>query len=307
MPLADSLLPPTRDPAEPDIMDLCSDDFARFEEYGPVYEGAGRLAAFYMPAAAWKADYVVEDDQLKINLARYRCEAAVDSDRWILEETFGTASTFLPSGSHFRGRCDPHALGDNVIMRLPRGRFDQAAEVAGLLPHAGAYAWGVASERLAQIGAALRTAMLQGARDGYDPLRIETLIEDTVSAFVDALAMRFGRTRRKGGLTTLQLRRVIQRIEANTSIPVSLDELAAHAGLSQHHFARQFRETTLQSPYAFVLEHRLSKAIGLLRYTGVRLAEIALSCGFADQAHFTKQFKKRIGVTPHHYRRVVSI
>ncbi|MEL6479060.1 MAG: AraC family transcriptional regulator [Pseudomonadota bacterium] len=298
---------PSRPTADPAIMSLNTDNIARFDRYGPVYQGVGQIGAFYMPAAPWQADYVLEGDQLQINLSRYRCEAAVDSDRWGLEETFGTASTFLPAGSHFRGRCDPDALGDNVIMSLPTGRFDQAAEAAGLPRGIGSYAWGVASDRLSEIGTAVRTEMLEGARDGFEPLGIECLIEDALSAFVEAVAEQQGAARRKGGLTKAQLRRVIQRIEDSLSDPVSLEDLAAEAGLSQHHFARQFRETTRQSPYAFVLDHRLSKAIWMLKETDAKLAEIAFRCGFADQAHFTKHFKKRIGVAPKQYRRLISL
>ena len=293
--------------APPAPMVLDTDELQRFDRYGPVYDGAGDRSVFYMPAAPWEADFVVQDDQLQINLGRYRCDAAVDSDRWIGEETFGTASTFMPAGSHFRGRADPSALGDHVLMRLPLGSFERAGDAAGLPPGSGRYSWGVSAAGLTSVGSRIRSVMLEGARSGYDGLQIECLVEDALSIFVDALVEKEGGHRQAGGLTVLQLRRVSQLVEDRISEQTSLDDMAAAAGLSRHHFARQFRETTHESPYAFVLERRLSRAMELMTTTGRGLAEIAFACGFADQAHFTKQFKKRVGVTPAQYRRVTCI
>ena len=288
-------------------MYLDTDDLPQLDRYGPVYFGAKGRSVFYMPAGPWEADFVVHDDQLQINLGRYRCEAAVDSDRWFSEETFGTASTFMPAGSHFRGRADPTALGDHVLMRLPSGSFDRAGDAAGLPKEAGLYSWGLASERLTGIGSQLRTAMLDGARSSYDGLQIECLVEDALSAFFDALMDNAGRKRQAGGLTVTPLRRVSQLVDSDLSVPATLDDLAREAGLSRHHFARQFRETTHESPYAFVLSRRLAKGMELIASTKDALAKIAFQCGFADQAHFTKQFKKRIGVTPAQYRRLTCV
>ena len=78
---------------------------------------------------------------------------------------------------------------------------------------------------------------------------------------------------------------------------LTLEEMAAAAGVSRFHFIRIFRLAVGVTPYAFVVEMRLRMARRLLR-RGQRLAEVAIACGFADQSHLTKTMRRRYGSTP---------
>jgi AraC family transcriptional regulator len=83
---------------------------------------------------------------------------------------------------------------------------------------------------------------------------------------------------------------------------ISLDDLAGTVGLSRYHFARRFRQSTSTTPYEFILQQRVERAKTLLHRTNPPLHDIACICGFADQSHMTREFRKRVGVTPGRYR-----
>ena len=77
----------------------------------------------------------------------------------------------------------------------------------------------------------------------------------------------------------------------------SLDELAAMANLSPWYFLRQFRLRYGMPPHAWLIQARLRKARQLLQ-NGDRPADVSLQCGFTDQSHFTRHFKRAMGVSP---------
>ena len=73
---------------------------------------------------------------------------------------------------------------------------------------------------------------------------------------------------------------------------------AQEAGLSPTHFARAFKETMGRAPHQYLLALRLERARRLLETTRATLSDIAQRTGFADQAHFTRLFKRVFGTTP---------
>ena len=83
---------------------------------------------------------------------------------------------------------------------------------------------------------------------------------------------------------------------------ISLNDLAAAVALSRFHFARMFRQSVGTSPHEYVLQQRLERARTMLSRTNASLLEIAGCCGFADQSHMNRVFRKRVGQTPGQYR-----
>jgi AraC-like DNA-binding protein len=83
---------------------------------------------------------------------------------------------------------------------------------------------------------------------------------------------------------------------------VTLAELAAAAGLSRFELVRRFREQNAVTPHAFQTNLRVEQARRLLA-AGVPPAEVAADCGFADQPHLNRVFKRAVGVTPGRYAR----
>lgn len=99
-------------------------------------------------------------------------------------------------------------------------------------------------------------------------------------------------------LTPWQRRRVLDHVESHLEGGLSADSMARSAGLSVSHFTRAFRATFGATPYAYVLQERMERAKRLLRQGVDSFSQVALACGFSDQAHFCKLFKRMNGVTP---------
>ncbi|MEU5098401.1 AraC family transcriptional regulator [Streptomyces sp. NPDC020996] len=87
--------------------------------------------------------------------------------------------------------------------------------------------------------------------------------------------------------------------------PPSLADLAGDLGLSRYQLLRAFRTAMGLPPYAWLAQHRVHRARGLLD-AGLRPAEAAGLVGFADQAHLTRWFRRVLGVTPAAYRNSVQ-
>jgi AraC family transcriptional regulator len=107
----------------------------------------------------------------------------------------------------------------------------------------------------------------------------------------------------KGVLAPWQIRKVTAHIEANLGRSLRSGELAALVRLSPAHFSRTFRNTFGCSPLEYVTQRRMERAQGLMLSTDVPLAQIALDCGLADQAHFSRLFRKVVGECPRAWRR----
>ncbi|MEL1219497.1 AraC family transcriptional regulator [Aeromonas hydrophila] len=97
------------------------------------------------------------------------------------------------------------------------------------------------------------------------------------------------------------LQRAAELMQDDCSSPLTLAQLSAVAGLTPSHFVRSFSRHYGMTPHAYLLDQRIRHARTLLR-RGEPLAEVALASGFADQAHFQRQFKRRVAATPGHYR-----
>jgi len=102
-----------------------------------------------------------------------------------------------------------------------------------------------------------------------------------------------------------QRRELIEFIESRLADTIWLDELARVVNLSPYHFSRQFKSQFGVAPYAFVTNRRVAKAQEMLRNTSVPLKNVALDCGYSDQSHFCRAFRKTLGVTPAQYRRSI--
>jgi AraC family transcriptional regulator len=108
------------------------------------------------------------------------------------------------------------------------------------------------------------------------------------------------------GLSRTRLARVADHVEANLERSIGLAEMAAVAGLSPVHFARQFRRATGQAPHQHLLHRRVERAKRLLAAGDLSIAEIAYHCGFSHQEHLTRVFRKATATTPAAFRRTTA-
>ena len=79
-------------------------------------------------------------------------------------------------------------------------------------------------------------------------------------------------------------------------------QLAGVAKMSLRAFERQFVKRFHLTPQKYLRKVRLRIASRALIYTNEPLAEVAVACGFGDQSHFTREFRRQFGFTPRGYR-----
>jgi AraC family transcriptional regulator len=106
-----------------------------------------------------------------------------------------------------------------------------------------------------------------------------------------------------GCLAAWQTRRVVDYIEEHLGAKLTVKDIAAAIDLSKSHFTRAFKSTLGTSPMVYIAACRVERAKRMMIASAESLTEIALNCGFADQSHLNRQFRRAVGVTPGQWRR----
>jgi len=106
----------------------------------------------------------------------------------------------------------------------------------------------------------------------------------------------------RNGMPAVRLNRVLDFMRQNYAKETRLWELAHLAGMSPHYFCELFKESTGISPYQYSLRCRMDRAKEFLRSPQFTVRQVAEATGFADQSHFTKVFRRLVGVTPLQFR-----
>ena len=97
--------------------------------------------------------------------------------------------------------------------------------------------------------------------------------------------------------TAIHYKRTLDYISKNYKNNISLETLATQVGISQYHFSRLFKTTIGLTPHQFITQYRIEESKKMLK-SNYSISEVALECGFADQAHFSKVFKKIEKLSP---------
>jgi AraC-like DNA-binding protein len=84
--------------------------------------------------------------------------------------------------------------------------------------------------------------------------------------------------------------------------PIANQQLARLAHLSVRAFERKFHRAFHLTPQKYLRKLRMRMASRALVYTNQSLANVALNCGFVDQSHFSREFRRQFGRTPRDYR-----
>jgi AraC-like DNA-binding protein len=210
-------------------------------------------------------------------VCRFACEGA------FFEACAGDVIVMRPRAVHTAGTSaglfemamlylPPDWVGD--VMAWPRGQVPAAlsvvrhdADLAGALQRA------AGSRQPHDIRAAVEQALRLAVMDDTNLVGTPT-IEPRVRALCEAL-------------------------QSDDAVP-DMAALAREAGLSREHFHRLFRKTIGLTPLDYARLARMVRAKRLL-LEGTPASHAALDCGFADQAHFARWFKRYFGVTPAAY------
>ena len=142
-----------------------------------------------------------------------------------------------------------------------------------------------------------------GAADTPEILFLDSLLD----TFLMRLVLYHGSVRLKvpSGrevLSGLSQRRLLEFIENRLAGPLVLADMAAYAGSSVFHFARAFKNSFGETPYAYVVRRRLDRARGMLTHSVEPVEQIARVCGFTTPKNFVRTFTRRFGMTPTRYR-----
>ncbi len=98
------------------------------------------------------------------------------------------------------------------------------------------------------------------------------------------------------------LRIAREQLDDSLSGESSIAEVARVVGVHPVHLSRVFRRHVGMSPADYLRQRRLEQARALLRFTARPLSDIALTCGFSDQSHFSNAFRAAHGMTPSRFR-----
>jgi AraC-like DNA-binding protein len=203
-----------------------------------------------------------------------------------------------PEAVHTGMAAVPEGWAYKVLYLDPRV-LDAYAEDAGAAP--GAARWVVFRDvalrrRLLAMHAALAAQETGLGRD------------ELVLAVLDGLRahLRPGPpSRRRGRFEHTPVRRARAHLRDHFDRAVPLTELADVAGLSRFELLRRFHVQTGLTPHQFQTDLRIARARALLS-AGEAPAGVAAACGFADQSHLTRAFKRSVGTTPGRYVRAAG-
>jgi AraC-like DNA-binding protein len=135
----------------------------------------------------------------------------------------------------------------------------------------------------------------QSKNELIDKEKLFAILRELVAQYADT---RIVERPEQTGCSVVVLAR--EYIEANLSRVIRLDEIASVVHISPFYLNRTFREKIGVPPYTYLLQTRIKKSLELLQ-TG-SITETAHRLGFSDQSHFTRFFKKHVGITPKRFR-----
>jgi len=208
----------------------------------------------------------------------------------------------LPAGT--RDRLTRSGPTDQIVLVMARQflarALDETAHLADieLITH-----WNLRDRHIASLMVALHADLEDGSPAG--PLYGESLGVALAHYLIRRYSTRAPREfKYEGGIPTVRLNRVLDFMRGNCAKEMRLWELAQLAGMSPHYFCELFKKSTGLSPHQYSLRCRIDRAKMFLRSAQFTISQIAKATGFADQSHFTKVFRRIVGVTPTQFRQM---
>lgn len=252
-------------------------------------------------------------DYLLLYVQKGECEVDVEGERLLLSD--GDLCLIQPDTLHtLRGRTDtitPYLHLDVFFNpRRAEGFPTQGGQVS-LSPHAHLVQprladldWIDIPIRLSPINPVqFRTTLLKAVeawQSGDVLSRLEA--DHQATTLVLSLFRQYGRLPDAAARGAHSLSWVPAYLSFNIGEPLTVAQMARRANLSPSRFSAVFRRRFGLSPHQYLLRLRIEHAQSMLTTTDLPLRDIAAACGFADEHHFSKAFKRMSGVSPGAYR-----
>ena len=189
----------------------------------------------------------------------------------------------------------------NMLLQLDNSRLQHVApDEVTLIEKSLASAQTASDARLATLMQAMRQEVREGCSSGR-------LFGESISlALLAYLAGRYATPQRAynhvGGLSSAQMRDILDYIRGNLASDISVTELAGLVQMSSSHFSRVFKASFGVTPYRFVMQDRIEGSKDMLKGTEMSSSQVAMAFGFASQSHFVKVFRQFTGATPKQYK-----
>ena len=159
------------------------------------------------------------------------------------------------------------------------------------------------------IYCAKTAAMAQGVEESMlyiaDHAKASTLnLIGHLCLFLDALIQSSVTGQEVGGtrLQDFYIQEAVVFMEHNYQRELTVEEVADACKLNRSYFSKLFKESMGCPPQEFLIRLRLSKAADQMKNTKAPIGEIAAACGYPNQLHFSRAFKKRYGASPREWR-----
>jgi YesN/AraC family two-component response regulator len=103
------------------------------------------------------------------------------------------------------------------------------------------------------------------------------------------------------------VRKSIEYMNRNLNLKLTLHQISNEVGYSATYFTTLFKKETNYSPLSYFSHLKIVKACEFLDHTRLKVKEISFTLGYTDPYYFTKDFKKKMGLSPRQYRNRVRI
>lgn len=121
-----------------------------------------------------------------------------------------------------------------------------------------------------------------------------------LEAFMNSIASR--KVSRGDTVKDYHIREALVYIERNFQNDISVEDIAENCGLNRSYFGKIFKEMVGDTPQAFLLHYRMTKAGELLKLTDLPIGDISKAVGYDNPLHFSRAFKNIYGVSPRAWR-----
>ncbi|MGX1930104.1 chromate resistance protein ChrB domain-containing protein [Flagellimonas sp. 2504JD4-2] len=222
--------------------------------------------------------------------------------------------------THYRDQCtfdfivEKHGITDPAVFTIAKivraadtDRYDLASQASGLWAITAGLAHNIEDDQeLLQVGMLIYDALYswakyhKGEKHGQNPK--EHLLLEVYRKFIKQKS-----TLKKIPDWVNELKEIIQD-QIDTELTLSLNEISKTLQVHPSYLSREFSKYFDNVGFGeYIRKLRIEKALDLLETTNYSLSEIAYLSGFSDQSHFTRIFKKHMGIPPSLYRKNKSL
>lgn len=139
-----------------------------------------------------------------------------------------------------------------------------------------------------------------------EPAGFEFLVREGLAGICRSLYLRYLPHLESGGSAHSEddsrIRRMLDFIGSHFAEELTVEQIAAAAGVGSRECLRCFQRTIQLAPGQYVQRYRMMRGAELLTETGKSISEIALDCGFDSPSYFSGMFRRSFGMTPREYR-----